>query len=131
MSEIAFPIETERLLLRPVESGDALELHAIYSEAWPNWPSCLSSSPEQTREIVERSMGIQATHGFSMWLALEKASGAVVGNCGLQPLERRDPEVELGYRLGRRFWGKASRRRAPRPAFGSASTSSGSSASSR
>ena len=44
-----------------------------------------------------------------MWLALDKASGTVVGNCGLQPLERRGPAVELGYRLGRRYWGRGFR----------------------
>ncbi len=52
-------------------------------------------------------MTVQAEHGFSLWLATEKATGAVVGDCGLQPLEFRGPEVELGYRLGRRHWGRA------------------------
>ncbi len=51
-------------------------------------------------------MAIQAAHGFSLWVAREKSTGAVVGDCGLQPLELPSPDVELGYRLGRRHWGR-------------------------
>ena len=51
-------------------------------------------------------MAIQAEHGLSLWVAREKATGAVVGDCGLPPLELRGPDVELGYRLGRSHWGR-------------------------
>ncbi len=99
------PIETERLLLRPFTPDDTAEVHAIYAEQWPHFRGPLSTSSEETRAIVERHMAIQAEHGFSLWVAREKATGAVVGDCGLQPLELRGPEIELGYRLGRRHWG--------------------------
>ena len=105
-ARIVFPIETQRLLLRPFESGDVGEIHPIYAEQWPHFRGPLSTSIQGTREIVERHMAVQAEHGFSLWLATEKATGAVVGDCGLQPLELRGPDVELGYRLGRRHWGR-------------------------
>src|SRR5918999_744922 len=106
MSELTFPIETERLLLRPFEPADAGEIDPIYRECWPYFPAPLSSSLAQTQGIVERSVAMQAEHGFSFWLVRERATGAAVGDCGLIPLELRGPEIELGYRLGRRWWGR-------------------------
>ena len=99
-------IETERLVLRPFASNDIAEIHAVYAEEWPHFRGPLSASIEKTREIVARHMAIQAEHGLSLWVAREKATGAVVGDCGLQPLELRGPDVELGYRLGRSHWGR-------------------------
>jgi [ribosomal protein S5]-alanine N-acetyltransferase len=105
MSKLTFPIETERLLLRPFEPADAGEIDPIYRERWPYFPGPLSSSLAQTQGIVERMMAVHAEHGFSLWLVRDRPTGAVVGDCGLIPLELRGPEIELGYRLGRRWWG--------------------------
>jgi RimJ/RimL family protein N-acetyltransferase len=49
---------------------------------------------------------MQAEHGFSFWLVRHRATGAAIGHCGLIPLELHGPEIELGYRLGRRWWGR-------------------------
>jgi ribosomal-protein-alanine N-acetyltransferase len=106
MPELMFPIETERLLLRPFESADAGEIDSIYRERWPYFPAPVSSSLAQTEGIVRRSVAMQAEHGFSFWLVRDRASGAAVGDCGLIPLELRGPQIELGYRLGRRWWGR-------------------------
>ena len=40
-----------------------------------------------------------------MFTALEKASGAFVGFCGLKYLDNTS-EIEVGYRLAKKFWGK-------------------------
>jgi RimJ/RimL family protein N-acetyltransferase len=37
---------------------------------------------------------------------VERASGELVGDCGLIPLEGSGPEVELGYRFARAHWGR-------------------------
>ena len=37
---------------------------------------------------------------------VERGTGAVIGDAGLWPLEDRGPEVELGYTLGRAWWGR-------------------------
>jgi RimJ/RimL family protein N-acetyltransferase len=98
---IEFPIATERLLLRPLEPDDEAELHETLSDPVtlaavdrePPWPI------EETRESIERRMRNQREHGFSMWAMVERASGRVVGICGLQPLERTGPEVEVGWHV--------------------------------
>jgi ribosomal-protein-alanine N-acetyltransferase len=43
--------------------------------------------------------------GFAMAAVVERASGRVIGDCGLQPLEG-GPDVELGYRLGSAYRGR-------------------------
>jgi len=48
-----FPIETERLLLRPFGSDDVAEIHAIYAEEWPYFRGPLSAWIDGTRKIVE------------------------------------------------------------------------------
>jgi RimJ/RimL family protein N-acetyltransferase len=41
-----------------------------------------------------------------LWALVEKDSGRLIGDCGLIPLERVGPQIELGYRLIRAAWGK-------------------------
>ena len=43
-------------------------------------------------------------HGFGLWVTIEKASGDFAGFCGLKYLDSTS-EIEVGYRLAKRFWG--------------------------
>jgi len=63
-------------------------------------------SREQVVERIERAIGMQRDHGMTFWTAIEKASGAIIGQGGLVPIEFDGPEIELGYRLGKEYWGK-------------------------
>jgi RimJ/RimL family protein N-acetyltransferase len=48
-------------------------------------------------------------HGYGLWAAVEKGSGAVIGWAGLaQPtfLPQVMPAVEVGWRLDRAWWGQ-------------------------
>jgi [ribosomal protein S5]-alanine N-acetyltransferase len=63
-------------------------------------------SIEQTHERIQRLMRFEREHGFTLWPIVECSSGIVIGDCGLIPLERVGPEIELGYRLGSGHWGK-------------------------
>jgi ribosomal-protein-alanine N-acetyltransferase len=42
-------------------------------------------------------------HGFGVWAVVDKASGAVIGQCGLNNLAEA-PETEVLYLLDRPFW---------------------------
>jgi ribosomal-protein-alanine N-acetyltransferase len=103
---LRFPIATERLSLRPFTLADSPEIDPIYRESWPHWPGPLSESVAETRAHVRRRMALQREHGLSLWLARDRRTGAVLGHCGLQPLEGRGPEVEVGYAFGRAWWGR-------------------------
>ena len=105
---IQFPIETERLLLRPAAPDDARELHELLSD--PATFEYINSGPlasiADTRREIDRRVAQQEEHGFSLWVVVEKASERVVGECGLQLLEHTGPDVELGYTLIPRVRGR-------------------------
>jgi RimJ/RimL family protein N-acetyltransferase len=102
---IGLPVVTGRLLLRGFEPADAEAMLAVYGD------------PEVMRHVGEgRAVDLagagamlagyaehQRRHGFSFWAVVERASGAMIGDAGLY---RVDDEVEVGYTLGRAWWGR-------------------------
>lgn len=63
-----------------------------------------------TRDDVAREIAEQVEHqqtfGWSLWAVEERETGKLIGDCGLQPLEHRGPEVELGYDFHPSVWGR-------------------------
>ena len=100
MSGIEFPLETQRLLIRPMEPADAEDLREMLADpsTWEFIGAQAVRSLEDARALVERKAAYQEQHGFAMWTVLERASGRAIGDCGLQLLEE-GPEVELGYHM--------------------------------
>jgi RimJ/RimL family protein N-acetyltransferase len=100
-------LETERLILRPFEPGDAEDIHAVYSD--PTTFEYLRAGPsesiEDTREVLARLEQRLRERGFAMGAVVERSSGRVIGDCGLQHLED-GPQVEVGYRMGREYRGR-------------------------
>jgi ribosomal-protein-alanine N-acetyltransferase len=105
LSSQSFPVTTARLRMRPLNMSDLDALTEIYQH-----PLVAQWIGAHTREDVERELGqhieTQATLGFSFWAIEDRASGRLIGDCGLQPLEHRGPEVELGYDLHPSAWGR-------------------------
>lgn len=97
---IEFPLVAERLELRPMRREDEEALHAIWSH--PTTLAALRFDGEytlaMTRQRIADKRAHQAFHGFAIWTVVERASGEVVGDCGLQMLED-GPEVEIGWRM--------------------------------
>ena len=65
-----------------------------------------SGSLEETGLRIDQLSAIERRHGYTLWAVEEKSTGELIGDCGLIPLERVGPEVELGYRLAPAHWGK-------------------------
>jgi RimJ/RimL family protein N-acetyltransferase len=61
---------------------------------------------EESRRRLERLIEHQELHGFSLWAVTDRESGAVMGDCGLVLYAHQGPEIELGYRLAKPYWGK-------------------------
>ena len=95
-------------MLRSWEPQDVERAHAYNSDplVWRYIGMTPAGSLDETRERVERLMGVERDYGFTLWPVVEIESGALIGDCGLVPLERVGPEVELGYRLGTASWGR-------------------------
>lgn len=102
--------ETERLTIRGWTADDAEDGLAIYGD--PQVLQYLGGNREplktleQMRERVaawkDRDAGLPVALGF--WAIERAADGVVVGSVILRPLPN-DTRIEVGWHLGRKFWG--------------------------
>jgi ribosomal-protein-alanine N-acetyltransferase len=103
-------VETVRLRLRPFAREDLAEHIRLYRD--PEVTRYLAGGPfaadevaARSRRAVERFVTHWEAHGFGVWAVLERASGRLIGQCGLNRLPDR-PEVEVLYALERSRWGR-------------------------
>ncbi|WP_289702820.1 GNAT family N-acetyltransferase [Muribaculum intestinale] len=102
-------IETERLILRPWHEDDAPALYKYASDpdvgTSAGWPP--HTSVEFSREVIRTVFSAPAT--FAVVL---KDTGEPVGCCGLVPDEAlhseyiKHPDAEIGYWIGKPYWGQ-------------------------
>lgn len=107
----AFVCESERVFLRPYTQADFAALHRILSDkktmyAWGN-----GFSKKESQEWLEKQLAHYQQCGFGIWAIVEKQSGKIIGNAGLNHTEislkgKTQEVVEIGYLLHRDFWGK-------------------------
>lgn len=97
--------KTERLILRPWRENDAenLYLYASDPQVGPpaGWPP--HTSVENSREIIRTVLSAPETYAVCL-----KETGKPIGSIGLHrnDLAEQDDEFELGYWIGRPFWGQ-------------------------
>lgn len=102
---LAFPLLAERVLLRPFEQSDAPAAHAVYGneEVMRYVGEGGAVGPEQTARMISEYRRHQQEHGFAFWAVVERESGILIGDAGLEVTEHG---VELGYTLARPWWGR-------------------------
>jgi RimJ/RimL family protein N-acetyltransferase len=100
---------TERLTLRHFHIRDGEPMFLVFGDA----EVMRFGDGVQTEEWVEDWLRTclqryYQTWGFGPYAVVEKDSREVIGYCGLFyfPDINGQPEVEIGYRLARRAWGK-------------------------
>ena len=101
-------LETKRLILRSWEDGDAEDLYeyAKNPDVGPiaGWPA--HQSPEESRDVIKNVL-----NGREAYAVCLKTDGKAIGAIELKlnghtDLTERDDECELGYWLGKPFWGQ-------------------------
>ena len=98
-------IETSRLRLRPLRPDDLQDLHdVVFSDPAVTWDGSVGTL-EETRSSLDAKIRHFEEHGFGMMAVVDRRDEALIGFAGLQRLEG-GPEVEIGYYLGRRAWGR-------------------------
>jgi RimJ/RimL family protein N-acetyltransferase len=101
-------IETTRLLLRPMHATDTTELLHIFAD--PVVMAAFDAAPFDRRQMeqwVRDNLAHQERHGYGLYTVIEKADGAVIGDCGLTVMDSGGvTEVELGYDFRRDRWGR-------------------------
>ena len=98
-------LETERLILRPWCEDDAEDLYTYASDPGvgppAGWPP--HTSVENSRGIIRTVLSAPDT--FAVCL---KENGKPIGSIGFHrnDLAEQDDEYELGYWVGKQFWGQ-------------------------
>ena len=98
-------LETDRLILRPWVEDDAEELYKYAKDPdvgpMAGWP--VHTSVENSREIIRSVLSAPETYAVCL-----KETGKPVGSIGLHrnDLATQDDEYELGYWLGKPYWGQ-------------------------
>lgn len=75
------------------------------------------ASRDRIDALIDGQMESQARDGLSMWAVDWKADGSLAGICGLRRTRAYsgtpvDEELEIGWRIGERFWGQGVAREA-------------------
>ncbi len=98
-------LETERLVLREWKEEDAENLYNLAKdpEIGPpaGWPP--HTSIENSREIIKSVLSAPETYAVCL-----KENGQPIGSIGLHrnDLAEREDEYELGYWIGKEYWGQ-------------------------
>lgn len=94
------PIETARLRLRELTHGDFDVLFEILSdlEVMRHYPR--PKTADEVRAWIQRNIDRYAECGFGLWAVELKATGQMIGECGitLQPI-RGEMLPEVGYHI--------------------------------
>jgi RimJ/RimL family protein N-acetyltransferase len=100
-------LETERLALRQLTMDDVDNMLLIFSdpEAMRFYPAPFKR--ENMQGWIQWALNSYAKNGFGLWAVIRKHDQLLLGDCGpmLQPVEERT-EMEIGYHILRREWGR-------------------------
>lgn len=101
-------LKTKRLLLRPLEAQDAADLTAVFGDPEVMRFGDGPQTEDWVREWIAWVSRGYGERGYGPLAVVLKGSGGLIGYCGLFYFEDINgrPEVELGYRLARKAWGK-------------------------
>ena len=106
MSEMSVTLETERLYLRPWTDDDAEALFELAKDPdvgpAAGWPA--HKSVEESRDIIHNVLSAPETYA-----SVCKEDGRLIGSVGLKfgedSTSEKQDEPELGYWIGKPFWG--------------------------
>lgn len=105
-------LETERLIIRPLEATDAPGMYLMDSD--PEVQKYVGKKPvstvQQIEEVIAMVQGQYAQFGIGRWAVIEKVSGEFAGWTGFKymegPVNGHEGFYDFGYRFARRFWGR-------------------------
>ena len=114
-----WPLETERLRLRPFGPDDLEALFAIQAdESVARWLYNDPRTLEETRELLVRKIGGAALHGEGEWLsaaAVLRTTGELVGDVSLHWASEAHGQGELGFVVHPEHQGRGYATEASRP----------------
>ena len=98
-------LETERLVLREMGQADLPALCEILQDPLVMYAYEHAFSDDEAQAWLDRQLERYATYGFGLWAVVEKASGQLIGQCGVTMQDWCGREVpEVGYLFRRSKW---------------------------
>lgn len=106
-------LETERLILRPWEDRDRMAMAAIHGDPHVRRFFFRVLSPDETNADIDLAIERARVNGFHFQAAELKETGELIGLIGLGVVPEvtraaipSHPEVEIGWVIGKEFWGR-------------------------
>jgi ribosomal-protein-alanine N-acetyltransferase len=101
---------TPRLRLRPFTLADHAAHASLYSDAevmryMPRGPLTPEAARQASHAVLTQFIEHWTRHAFGVWAVTDKATGTLLGQCGLRFLPELN-EVEVLYLLARASWGQ-------------------------
>ena len=98
-------LETERLVLREMGQADLPALCEILQDPLVMYAYEHAFSDDEAQVWLDRQQERYAAYGFGLWAVVEKASGQLIGQCGVTMQDCCGREVpEVGYLFRRSKW---------------------------
>jgi ribosomal-protein-alanine N-acetyltransferase len=103
-------IETKRLFLRELAPSDDQAVAAMFAD--PDVMKFLGAGGvlelEDAQKMIERERKHYSDRGWGQWATVERATGRMVGVCGLilWPNIDGNEELEVAYLFAKPYWGK-------------------------
>lgn len=100
-------LETARFTLRKIEQGDIETLHSYWSDPIvTKYLNICFQTIEESQQMVNFLNSLSTTGEGMRWAIVDKHSGVILGSCGYHNVKAESLRAEVGYELGRQFWGK-------------------------
>ncbi len=103
-------LETERLILRPFVIEDAEDMYCNWASdpevtKFLTWPT--HTSMEISRMVLNDWIPRYMDGGYFNWAIEYKENGQVIGNISVVKLREDIAAADMGYCMGRVYWGRA------------------------
>lgn len=101
-------LETERLRLRKLLLGDAEDIFAYASDdevtKYMIWDA--HKTLEDSQGFINFTLGRYEKDDAGEWGIILKETGTLIGTIGFPRHDKKNCQAEIGYVLGRRYWGQ-------------------------
>ena len=107
MREIS-SLSTSRLTLRKMEINDAAILYKYWSDNSVTRHMNINSFTDivQAEQMISFLNGLSDEGKLIRWTIINRSDGLIVGSCGYNSFSIENLRGEIGYELGREFWGQ-------------------------
>jgi [ribosomal protein S5]-alanine N-acetyltransferase len=98
----------ERVALRWLTAADVEDIYEIYSdpETMRFWSTTAMTAKSQARTLLREIREEHAAGRLHEWGLVVPQGGKVIGTCTLFNFDRSNRRAEIGFALGRPWWGR-------------------------